>query len=82
MLIQGRYSFLGSMLLQQLKTKMGWPLEDNSFFTSDPDAFLVLTQPNYLHVRFPASTTCGLGIPSVVGYLTVTPWQHTAVAAH
>lgn len=44
--------------------------------------FLILTRPNYLHVRFPVSATYGLWIPSVVGYLTVTPWQHTAVAAH
>lgn len=74
--MQGRY-FLGSVILQQVKTKIGWPLEDNSFFYSDPDTFLVLTRPNYQHVRFPS-----LRIPSVVGSLTVTPWQHTAVAAH
>lgn len=53
-----------------------------SFFNIDPNTFLVLTEPNYPHVLFPVSTTYGLWIPSVVRYLTVTPWQHAAVVAH
>lgn len=75
--MQGSYCFPGSVTLQHVKTKSGWPLEDNSCLNTDPDTFLVLTGPNYLRVSFPS-----LWLPSVVGSLTATPWQHSPVAAH